>query len=65
MRVFTQAGPISEVRCHETAEKASIEEGASRWRRLAEDCLRTAAELEASLSPAAAPDFLRFRVNYW
>ena len=35
-------------RCHDRAEKASTPERVTRWRHVAEDCLRVAAELEAA-----------------
>lgn len=39
------------VRCRDRAEKAKTPERATRWRRVAEDCLRVAAELEAADRP--------------
>ena len=39
------------VRCRVRAEKAKTPERATRWRRVAEDCLRLAAELEAAADP--------------
>jgi len=38
-------------RCRDRAEKARTPERATRWRRVAEDCLRLAAELEAAEGP--------------
>jgi len=46
-------------RCRDRAEKAKTPERATRWRHVAEDCLRVAAELEAAdaqvHTPAASP----------
>ena len=45
-------------RCRDRAEKAKTPERATRWRHVAEDCLRVAAELEAAdgpVRPAATP----------
>ena len=38
-------------RCRDRAEKAKTPERATRWRHVAEDCLRVAAELEAAERP--------------
>ena len=50
-------------RCRDRAEKAKTPERATRWRRVAEDCLRVATELEAADAPvhrpAATPPRLR------
>jgi hypothetical protein len=42
-------------RCRDRAEKASTPERVARWRRVAEDCLRVAAELEAADGPVHKP----------
>ena len=42
--------------CRDRAEKASTPEREIRWRRLAEDNLRLAMELEAADSPSMAPE---------
>ena len=46
-------------RCRDRAEKAKTPERATRWRHVAQDCLRVAAELEAAdaqvHSPAPSP----------
>ena len=42
-------------RCRDRAEKASTPERVTRWRRVAEDCLRVAAELEAADGPVHRP----------
>ena len=42
--------------CRERAEKAKTAEREIRWRRLAEDYLRLATELEAAESPSMAPE---------
>ena len=38
-------------RCRDRAQKASTPERVARWRRVAEDCLRVAAELDAADGP--------------
>ena len=43
-------------RCRDRAEKASTPERVTRWRRLAEDNLRLAMELEAADGPSIAPE---------
>ena len=43
-------------RCRDRAEKARTPERETRWRRLAEDYLRLATELEAAESPSMAPE---------
>ena len=42
-------------RCRDRAEKAKTPERATRWRHVAEDCLRVAAELEAADGPVKKP----------
>jgi hypothetical protein len=42
-------------RCRDRAEKASTPERVTRWRRVAEDCLRVAAELETADGPVHRP----------
>jgi hypothetical protein len=42
--------------CRDRAEKAGTPERAARWRRLAEDYLRIAEELEAAEGPSVAPE---------
>jgi len=48
-------------RCRDRAEKARTPERATRWRRVAEDCLRLAAELEAAEGPVHRPGATAFR----
>ena len=43
-------------RCRDRAEKASTPERVTRWRRLAEDNLQLAMELEAADGPSIAPE---------
>ena len=43
-------------RCRDRAEKASTPERVTRWRRVAEDCLQVAAELEAAEQRPRAAD---------
>jgi hypothetical protein len=42
-------------RCRDRAEKAKSPQRATRWRHVAEDCLRVTAELEAVEGPVHRP----------